>query len=89
MSGIAYAIGEILLFLIIATALGVLIGRALPRRLADPPVPTDAKVAELETKSLILEGRLEKQADQLDRLKSDLLKARTQAAIGRGNDVDS
>ena len=89
MSGIAYAIGEILILLIIATALGVLIGRAWPRRALAPRLPADAKVSELETKSLILAGRLETQGAELTQLRADLLKARTQAALSKGSQVGS
>lgn len=89
MSGIAYAIGEILAFLIIATALGVLIGRAWPRRALAPHLPADAKVSELETKSLILAGRLETQAAELTQLRADLLKARTQAALSKSSQMES
>lgn len=65
MNGTLYAIGEILVFLILATAIGFLLGRVLrPRR--EPAVreiPED--VAQLETKMLVLEGQLAEANDKL------------------------
>jgi len=65
MNGTLYAIGEILVFLILATALGFLLGRLLrPRRTSKVrEIPED--LAQLETKILVLEGQLAEANDEL------------------------
>ena len=65
MNGTLYAIGEILVFLILATAIGFLLGRVLrPQRVsAVRDVPGD--LAQAETKMLVMEGQLAEANDKL------------------------
>ena len=82
MNGTLFAIGEILVFLILATAVGFLLGRVLrPRRVtAVRDVPGD--VAQLETKMLVLEGQLAEANDKLadSMAETRMLKARLEVS---------
>lgn len=65
MNGILYAIGEILVFLILTAAIGFLLGRVLRPRRAPAVRDVPGDLAEAETKMLVLEGQLAEANDKL------------------------
>lgn len=86
MGGTLFAIGEILVFLIAATVIGFFIGRSF--RMAAKPrtrkLP-DRNVAELETRSLILQGQLAESTEKLAEAMAEarMLRSRLGATVDR------
>lgn len=90
MSGTTYAILEVLVFLVIATAIGVAIGWVLKRPAATPMrgVGDDRQVSQLEARNLILEGRLADSTEQLERALARTEELRQELEQARGPRLD-
>lgn len=86
MRGIGYLIVEIVLLLIASGVIGYLIGRVIHRRPGGAPLRGSANpdVASLETKSLVLEGRLSETQEEVEELKRQLTleRLRSQGDVG-------
>lgn len=86
MRGIGYLIVEIVLLLIASGVIGYLIGRVIHRRTGGTSLRGGANpdMASLETKSLVLEGRLSETQEEVEELKRQLTleRLRSQGDVG-------
>ncbi len=83
MRGTAYAVVEILIFLVATTAIGFFLGWLWPWR--GRPSADQAKAADrspaLETQALILEGRLAEVTERLEKSMAESAELRTELSI--------
>jgi hypothetical protein len=84
MRGIGYLIVQIALLLVASGVIGYLIGRVLHSRPVAGRSVARPDVASLETKTLVLEGRLSETQDELEKMKRQLTleRLRSQGVAG-------
>jgi hypothetical protein len=86
MRGIGYLIVQIAVLLVASGVIGYLIGRVLHRRPVVGRASSPPDVASLETKTLVLEGRLSETQDELEEAKRQLTLERLRTRVSPAPD---